>query len=101
MEFIFEQSSICRNSNNCCSILKSSIPNNLGINIYTDRKIILNPSSLDIPLRVIGMNGLVNKLTNIVEYVSDAIAKIFTPSKDDFPATGEQPYKGDSASESK
>lgn len=61
----------------------------------------LNPksSSLEIPLRVINMNGLVKKLTNMVEYVSDAIAKIFTPSKDDFPATGEQPYKGDPASE--
>ncbi|MFN9359459.1 MAG: hypothetical protein ACK596_03075 [Pseudanabaena sp.] len=45
------------------------------------------------------MNGLVKKLTNMVEYVSDAIAKIFTPSKDDFPATGEHPYKGDPASE--
>ena len=45
------------------------------------------------------MNVLVKKLTNMVEYVSDAIAKIFTPSKDDFPATGEQPYKGDPASE--
>jgi hypothetical protein len=47
------------------------------------------------------MNGLVKKLTNTVEYLSDAIAKIFTPSKDDFPATGEQPYKGDPESSSK
>jgi hypothetical protein len=45
------------------------------------------------------MNGLVKKLTNMVEYVSDAIAKIFTPSKDDFPATGPQAYTGDPASE--
>lgn len=47
------------------------------------------------------MNGLKQKFIDTVEFLSDAIAKIFTPSKDDFPATGEQPYKGDSASESK
>jgi hypothetical protein len=41
------------------------------------------------------MNGLAQKFTSMVEYLSDAIAKIFTPNKDDFPATGEQPYKGD------
>jgi len=35
----------------------------------------------------------------MVEYLSDAIARIFTPSKDDFPATGEQPYNGDPAPE--
>ncbi|WP_434686594.1 hypothetical protein [Pseudanabaena minima] len=46
------------------------------------------------------MNGLARKLTDMVEYLSDAIAKIFTPNKDDFPATGVQPYKGDPASES-
>jgi hypothetical protein len=45
------------------------------------------------------MNGLKQKLMSMVEYVSDAIAKIFTPNKDDFPATGEQPYSGDPASE--
>lgn len=45
------------------------------------------------------MNGLVKKLTDIVEYLSDAIAKIFSPSKDDFPATGTQPYTGDPASD--
>ena len=45
------------------------------------------------------MNGLAQKFTSMVEYLSDAIAKIFTPSKDDFPATGAQPYKGDAASE--
>ena len=45
------------------------------------------------------MNGLVKKFMDTVEYLSDAIAKIFTPSKDDFPASGEQPYKGDPASE--
>jgi hypothetical protein len=45
------------------------------------------------------MNGLARKLRDMVEYLSDAIAKIFTPSKDDFPATGAQPYKGDPASE--
>jgi hypothetical protein len=45
------------------------------------------------------MNGLAQKFTSMVEYLSDAIAKIFTPSKDDFPATGAQPYKGDPASD--
>ena len=45
------------------------------------------------------MNGLKQKFINMVEYLSDAIAKIFTPNKDDFPATGAQPYKGDPASE--
>ena len=45
------------------------------------------------------MNGLVKKLTDMVEYVSDAIARIFTPHKDDFPATGAQPFKGDPDSE--
>ncbi|MFM7603560.1 MAG: hypothetical protein ACKO7R_20560 [Pseudanabaena sp.] len=44
------------------------------------------------------MNGLARKLRDMVEYLSDAIAKIFTPSKDDFPATGAQPYSGDPAS---
>ncbi|MBD2188423.1 hypothetical protein [Pseudanabaena mucicola] len=44
------------------------------------------------------MNALVKKLTSMVEYLSDAIAKIFSPSKDDFPATGTQPYNGDPAS---
>jgi hypothetical protein len=47
------------------------------------------------------MNGLAQKFTSMVEYLSDAIAKIFTPSKDDFPATGAQPYKGDSDSDRK
>ncbi len=47
---------------------------------------------------VIVMNGVAQKFTSMVEYLSDAIARIFTPSKDDFPATGEQPYKGDPAS---
>ena len=41
------------------------------------------------------MNGMTQKLADMVEYLSDAIARIFTPSKDDFPATGAQPYKGD------
>jgi hypothetical protein len=45
------------------------------------------------------MNGLAKKFMDTVEYLSDAIAKIFTPAKDDFPATGAQPYKGDAASE--
>ncbi|MDX2255454.1 MAG: hypothetical protein NW214_08060 [Pseudanabaenaceae cyanobacterium bins.39] len=45
------------------------------------------------------MNGLAQKFTNLVEYLSDAIARIFSPSKDDFPATGEQPFRGDPASE--
>jgi len=48
---------------------------------------------------VIVMNGLTQKLMNMVEYLSDAIARIFTPAKDDFPATGAQPYKGDPAPE--
>ena len=43
------------------------------------------------------MNGLARKLRDMVEYLSDAIAKIFTPTKDDFPATGTQPYNGDPA----
>jgi hypothetical protein len=42
------------------------------------------------------MNELGQKFMNMVEYLSDAIARIFTPNKDDFPATGEQPYTGDS-----
>lgn len=44
---------------------------------------------------VIVMNVLAKKFTDTVEYLSDAIARIFSPSKDDFPATGTQPYKGD------
>lgn len=44
------------------------------------------------------MNGLAQKLRSMVEYLSDAIARIFTPTKDDFPATGAQPYDGDPAS---
>ena len=34
------------------------------------------------------MNGLAQKFMNAVEYLSDAIARIFTPNKDNFPATG-------------
>ena len=44
---------------------------------------------------VIVMYGLTQKFVSTVEYLSDAIARIFTPSKDDFPATGAQPYTGD------
>lgn len=44
------------------------------------------------------MNGMMQQLRNMVEYLSDAIARIFTPSKDDFPATGAVPYDGDPAS---
>jgi hypothetical protein len=47
------------------------------------------------------MNGLAQKFTSMVEYLSDAIAKIFTPNKDDFPATGPQPYNGDRESDHK
>ena len=47
------------------------------------------------------MNGLTQKFMNMVEYISDAIARIFSPSKDDFPATGAQPYNGDPASNHK
>jgi hypothetical protein len=42
------------------------------------------------------MNGLTQKFASMVEYLSDAIARIFTRSQDDFPATGAQPYSGDS-----
>ncbi|WP_197278698.1 hypothetical protein [Pseudanabaena sp. 'Roaring Creek'] len=45
------------------------------------------------------MNGLKQTFMNTVEYLSDAIARIFSPSQDNFPATGAQPYKGDPASE--
>ena len=45
------------------------------------------------------MNGLAQKFMNAVEYIGDAIARIFTPNKDNFPATGAQPYKGDPASD--
>jgi len=41
------------------------------------------------------MNGLQQRFISMVEYISDAIARIFSPSNDDFPATGAVPYAGD------
>ncbi|MGQ9866211.1 MAG: hypothetical protein ACUVSQ_08005 [Pseudanabaenaceae cyanobacterium] len=35
-----------------------------------------------------------NPLTRILQYLSDAIARIFSPSRDNYPATGPQPYTG-------
>ncbi|HEY9639671.1 MAG TPA: hypothetical protein V6C57_04265 [Coleofasciculaceae cyanobacterium] len=35
----------------------------------------------------------------VFEYISDAALKIFSPTQDDYPATGVQPFKGDPADE--
>ncbi len=35
-----------------------------------------------------------NPLNRILQYLSDAIARIFSPNRDNYPATGPQPYTG-------
>jgi hypothetical protein len=31
----------------------------------------------------------------VIQFVSAGVTRIFTPNKDDYPATGVQPYEGD------
>lgn len=38
--------------------------------------------------------SLTKRLEQIIEYVSDAVIKIFSPSDDEYPATGVQPFEG-------
>ncbi len=35
-----------------------------------------------------------NPLARILQYLSDAVARIFSPNRDNYPATGPQPYTG-------
>ncbi len=41
------------------------------------------------------MNKMLEMLQNTVKYFSEAIARIFSPNRDDFPASGVQPFTGD------
>jgi hypothetical protein len=51
------------------------------------------------------INKTVQKLVNrlkiifhqVIDYIYGAAAKIFSPNQDNYPATGVQPYEGDSA----
>lgn len=38
---------------------------------------------------------LTKMLSDVTRYLSDAISRIFSPSRDDYPPTGVQPYTGD------
>ncbi len=42
---------------------------------------------------------LMKSMADVVQYLSDAIARIFGPNRDDYPATGVQPFTGDSDNE--
>ena len=33
--------------------------------------------------------------SQFIQYIQDAIVRIFSPSKDDYPKAGEQPYTGE------
>lgn len=47
--------------------------------------------------------GMLSRLWNLpratVSYIFDAAVRIFSPSTDNYPETGTQPYKGDPNSE--
>jgi hypothetical protein len=34
-------------------------------------------------------------LNQFLQYIQDAVMRIFSPAKDDYPKTGEQPFTGD------
>lgn len=38
---------------------------------------------------------LMHLLTNIIQYLSEAVGRIFAPNDDHYPATGIMPYQGD------
>lgn len=33
----------------------------------------------------------------LIQYIQDAVMRIFSPAKDNYPKTGEQPYTGEPA----
>ncbi|MEB3337977.1 MAG: hypothetical protein VKJ46_10970 [Leptolyngbyaceae bacterium] len=39
--------------------------------------------------------SIYKKFDQVVQYLSDAIARIFTPTNDTYPATGVQPFAGE------
>ncbi|MFQ3680203.1 MAG: hypothetical protein SNJ60_06825 [Pseudanabaenaceae cyanobacterium] len=41
-----------------------------------------------------------NPLTRMLQYLSEAIARIFGPNRDNYPATGPQPYTGNAPEKS-
>ncbi len=43
--------------------------------------------------RIKGMK-ILNKLGDLVVYLYDGFVRIFSPSKDAYPATGESPFEG-------
>lgn len=36
-----------------------------------------------------------NSLQNLVQYITEAFARIFGPSDDEYPQVGEQPFEGE------
>jgi hypothetical protein len=47
--------------------------------------------------------NIIHTITNIpqqvINYISGAVSRIFSPTKDDYPKTGVQPFEGDPADE--
>lgn len=39
--------------------------------------------------------SLTKRIQQVVDYISDAVVRIFGPNDDQYPATGEQPFSGD------
>ena len=39
--------------------------------------------------------SITRRLEQILEYISDAVSKIFSPTHDDYPTIGVQPFKGE------
>lgn len=39
--------------------------------------------------------GITKMFDNVTQYISEAVARIFGPSDDKYPATGMQPFEGD------
>jgi len=39
--------------------------------------------------------SIAKRFQQVVDYVSEAVGRIFGPNDDQYPATGEQPFSGD------
>ncbi|MCG6135616.1 MAG: hypothetical protein MET45_13285 [Nostoc sp. LLA-1] len=41
------------------------------------------------------MQSIINIFQQLINYISEAVNKIFSPRDDDYPETGVQPFEGD------
>lgn len=41
------------------------------------------------------MQSIINSFQQLINYISEAVNKIFSPRDDDYPETGVQPFEGD------